>query len=375
MPLSAIMLSTHSKYQHFTERYLDRLNYTIDTFERWDIGSKDWEASNERILAETSWKLVAYSSTQYGRNYLLNSVNPPISIDLYVTNSKKITVNTYSFDGSISGTYVGIIKKLMPEIQPKDDDSTKVSFWNNTVDGPKSTSRFIQTPGWEAIKHNYGYRVRDALGNLMDFKPKKGGQLIIWHGEPGTGKTYALRALCSQWKDWCTSEYILDPELMFTASPSYMSNMLFGSQGDLEWDEDSDEMVQTEDSKKWKLLICEDTGQLLGETAKSEAGQGLSRLLNIADGFIGQGLRVLILITTNEDFDKMHPAVTRKGRCAAVIHFENLDAKAAQEWGEVNNIEVPAKSQPISDLYELLDENKQIINVVAPNKVGFGPLV
>jgi hypothetical protein len=30
-----------------------------------------------------------------------------------------------------------------------------------------------------------------------------------------------------------------------------------------------------------------------------EVGQGLARLLNVCDGMVGQGLRILILLTTN----------------------------------------------------------------------------
>jgi hypothetical protein len=51
--------------------------------------------------------------------------------------------------------------------------------------------------------------------------------------------------------------------------------------------------------------------------AKEQAGQGLSRFLNVVDSIIGQGLRVLILVTTNEPLRRLHPAVSRPGRCAA----------------------------------------------------------
>ena len=37
---------------------------------------------------------------------------------------------------------------------------------------------------------------RASLGN---------GALLLWHGEPGTGKTHALRALVRSWRDWCSA--------------------------------------------------------------------------------------------------------------------------------------------------------------------------
>lgn len=63
-------------------------------------------------------------------------------------------------------------------------------------------------------------------------------------------------------------------------------------------------------------------------------GQRLSRLLNVVDGLIGQGLRVLVLVTTNEPLGSLHPAVTRPGRCAAQIEFAAFSSEEADAWLE-----------------------------------------
>jgi ATP-dependent 26S proteasome regulatory subunit len=52
----------------------------------------------------------------------------------------------------------------------------------------------------------------------------------------------------------------------------------------------------------------------------------------VVDGLIGQGLRVLVLVTTNEPIRKLHPAVARPGRCAANIEFVPLSADEATTW-------------------------------------------
>jgi SpoVK/Ycf46/Vps4 family AAA+-type ATPase len=80
------------------------------------------------------------------------------------------------------------------------------------------------------------------------------------------------------------------------------------------------------------LLILEDTGELLTADARAVIGQGLSRFLNVVDGLIGQGLRVLVLVTTNEAIRALHPAVARPGRCAANVEFGRLSAEEAEEW-------------------------------------------
>ena len=60
--------------------------------------------------------------------------------------------------------------------------------------------------------------------------------------------------------------------------------------------------------------------------------QGLARLLNLTDGLLGQGLSLLVAITTNEALSTLHPAVVRAGRCIAQIEVGNLSGSEAQAW-------------------------------------------
>jgi hypothetical protein len=106
----------------------------------------------------------------------------------------------------------------------------------------------------------------------------------------------------------------------------------------------------------WRLLVLEDTGELLTPDAKSVIGQGLSRFLNVVDGLIGQGLRVLVLVTTNEELRRLHPAVARPGRCAANIDFEPLGADEAGAWLQSHGVEGEAGGRRIlASLYAELE--------------------
>ncbi|MGH3015892.1 MAG: DUF5925 domain-containing protein, partial [Gaiellaceae bacterium] len=90
--------------------------------------------------------------------------------------------------------------------------------------------------------------------------------------------------------------------------------------------------VKPDSAPSWRLLILEDTGELLSADARIQAGQGLSRFLNVVDGLIGQGLRILVLVTTNEEIGRLHPAVARPGRCAAKILFTPIPPEQANAW-------------------------------------------
>jgi hypothetical protein len=197
------------------------------------------------------------------------------------------------------------------------DGTIPVTFWTLGPNGPVRRQRAIAVRPWDDVARNYAAGVRGDLEHLVrEFTPSAGGQLLLWHGEPGTGKTHAIRALGWEWRDWCDVHYITDPEEFFGKHALYMLDVLLGEA----------------ENDRWRVLILEDSGELLAADAKLQTGQGLSRLLNTVDGMIGQGLRVLVLITTNDELKKLHPAVSRPGRCAAITEFVPLSWEEATEW-------------------------------------------
>jgi len=46
-------------------------------------------------------------------------------------------------------------------------------------------------------------------------------------GQPGTRKTYALRALARAWRDWCDFHVVVDPDIFFGEDSSYLMDILF----------------------------------------------------------------------------------------------------------------------------------------------------
>jgi hypothetical protein len=214
---------------------------------------------------------------------------------------------------------------------------------------------------------------------MQRFEPAHGGQLVLWHGRVGTGKTFALRALAWEWRNWCELHYIVDPDSFFGQHADYLMSVLtqpgyaefadprFGPMlgmrsvlagvNTVEFGEgvdDDDEESAAE--KAWRLLVLEDTGELLTPDAKSVIGQGLSRFLNVVDGLIGQGLRVLVLVTTNEEIRRLHPAVSRPGRCAANIEFTPLSPDEAAAWLAERASDQPVGGpETLASLYALLE--------------------
>jgi hypothetical protein len=210
------------------------------------------------------------------------------------------------------------------------EDKVDMGFWYRSARGPFRSTRSISAPRWPEIERNYSSSAGAALGKLMSTQASDvTGRLVLFHGPPGTGKTTALRALAREWAPWCQVDTVLDPEAFF-ADPSYLMEVIIGSEMDLVLDAD----LNPDEPRRghWRLMVLEDCDELIRGEAKEASGQSLARLLNLTDGLLGQGREIMVAITTNERLDRLHPAVVRPGRCLAQIEVGALSALESSDW-------------------------------------------
>jgi hypothetical protein len=310
-------------------------------------------------------------ASSWGRREIVQTDDALVDVSLY---GGQAAVSVGAETEEVARATLDRLRELLPTPDPSAAQEVTVTFWTYGPHGPQPAWRTISVPAWGDIETNYAAGTHGGLARLMSgFRPAHGGQLVLWHGGVGTGKTFALRALAWEWRDWCDIHYIVDPDSFFGQHADYLMHVLLQS----EWEDrftgygpalggfpatqqivvaDLEEEEQERSKNSWRLLVLEDTGELLQPDAKAIIGQGLSRFLNVVDGLIGQGLRVLVLVTTNEEIKKLHPAVARPGRSAANVRFDPLTAAEATAWlAERGADRASSSAASIAELYARLE--------------------
>jgi hypothetical protein len=262
---------------------------------------------------------------------------------------KDATAWVAATDETIAREVLGIIRRTIPEDKAP-EGQVKTTFWYECQNGISCLTRNIGVTRLSEIIGNYSESTQRALARLASFVPERSGA-ILFYGPPGTGKTYAIRALLETWKDWAESHVVSDPERFLLHT-----NYLFEAVADSSF----------EDDERWKVVVLEDVGDLV--RVDSNYSEAIGRLLNMADGLLGQGLKVILILTTNDEDLTLHPALTRPGRCLAKVRFSELAPHEVQAWASKHGVYLPeGKSMTLAECYA----SGQQITSTSEKRVGF----
>jgi hypothetical protein len=220
---------------------------------------------------------------------------------------------------------VGLGFKARFPSEEKRPDVLMVRTWYAGFQGVTSSYSDLILPSWDEIAPNYPEPTRSQLSELMALDPPSnnslGGKLILFHGPPGSGKTFAIRALFRSWCEWCAPELLIDPESAF-GETRYLIQLLRSTA----------HQEQESPERFWRVLVAEDADKYLAADARASDNPALDRLLNVSDGLIGQGSRLLYLLTTNHELAVLPAALVRPGRNLAVVDFQPFSVGEARKW-------------------------------------------
>jgi hypothetical protein len=150
---------------------------------------------------------------------------------------------------------------------------------------------------------NYGTKfekVHDVI--VQRLNKKKGKGIILLHGEPGTGKTSYLKYL---------TKLIDEKDILFI--PPSMAETL-----------SDPAIIPFLMDHKDSILIIEDAERVISDREGNGSPAGVSNVLNITDGILGDCLNIQIIATFNMKRERIDQALLRKGRLIAEHKFEKL---------------------------------------------------
>ena len=119
---------------------------------------------------------------------------------------------------------------------------------------------------------------------------------------------------------------------------------------------------------KNSILIIEDAERVIADREGNGSPAGVSNILNLTDGILGDCLNIQILATFNMKREKIDQALLRKGRLIAEHKFEKLNVedsnkllKFLKKEHEVN------EAMSLADIYNI---DTELIKTSNKSKIG-----
>lgn len=269
-------------------------------------------------------------------------------------NVGKSTIEAHFNENSNIASVPVIVEQLQKMLATvKNADDVRVDFHHASKNGNNTISRDLAVPKWDDIKANYPVDVRAKIQTLVDtdFSKVASGKLVFWSGPPGTGKTFAIRSLMYAWRNTVIPHVVIDPEAFFNDAAYMYSVILTDNYDDFGYDDETGEPYK---GKNVHLLVVEDSPDLLFQVTRGHNSAAMARLLNLTDGLLGQGIKLLVLMTTNETMEEIDSAYLRPGRCLQKLEFSKFDSLEAGDWLKAHGSDASVKEAALAELYEII---------------------
>ena len=175
---------------------------------------------------------------------------------------------------------------------------------------------------------HYGNGFETFHTDLMKRLDDESKGLVLFHGEPGTGKTqyirHLLKELCGANKAVLYSPPAVSASLAEPQMINFISDWIMGEKRDC-------------------ILLIEDAEPLLESRDGSADGRstGISNLLNITDGILNDILGLMVIATFNIEISKIDSALLRPGRLLARKEFKKMDELQTENLAAALGIEKP----------------------------------
>ena len=195
---------------------------------------------------------------------------------------------------------------------------------------------------------NYGptfLKVHDVIIEKLNKTNGKG--IILLHGDPGTGKTSYLKYLTT---------LIKEKDILFI--PPSMAEML-----------SEPSIIPFLMDHKNSILIIEDAERVIADREGNGSPAGVSNILNLTDGILGDCLNIQIVATFNMKREKIDQALLRKGRLIAEHKFEKLTVEDTNKLlKHLEKDHEVSEGMTLADIYNI---DVELFKASNKSKIGF----
>jgi hypothetical protein len=198
------------------------------------------------------------------------------------------------------------------------------------------------------LELNYGssfLKVHESIANRLNKNNDKG--IILLHGDPGTGKTSYIKHLTT---------LVKEKDILFI--PPSMAEML-----------SEPSIIPFLMDHKNSILIIEDAERVIADREGNGSPAGVSNILNLTDGILGDCLSIQIIATFNMKREKIDQALLRKGRLIAEHKFENLSVDDTNKL--LKHLEKDYESSETMCLADIYNIDVEVFKVSNKSKIGF----
>lgn len=197
----------------------------------------------------------------------------------------------------------------------------------------------------------YGYGFEKFHKELMGRFQRENQGLVLFHGIPGTGKTYYIRHLLKEMSEANKIVIYMPPNMVdYLVDPSFMTFL-------------HQTVASHSEDGQFCVLLIEDAEPLLAARHTETRIQGVTNLLNMTDGLLNDMLKLQIICTFNVELQQLDAALLRPGRLIARKEFKALgEIEAnllAQSLGIKHHFTAPAT---LSEIYAKLKNKNTLIH-------------
>lgn len=199
------------------------------------------------------------------------------------------------------------------------------------------------------LELNYGkkfVKIYETIVKRLNTDGDKG--IILFHGDSGTGKTTLLKYIT---KDIKNKNILFIPPSMaeILSEPSIIPFLM---------------------DNRNSILFIEDAEKVIADREGKGSPTGVSNLLNLTDGILGDCLNIQVVATFNMKRERIDPALLRKGRLIIEHKFEKLSIEETNILLKHLNKNVISDEQlTLADIYNIDSDEVRITKDM--KKMGF----